>query len=121
LGSQLEAIPAAGTYKRERTITTPQGAMTETTNGKPVLSMCANNYLGLAQDPRIKQAAHDALEPSGYGLASVRFICGTQRCTRIWRTAWRISSAPKTRSFTARASMRTAACVDVRRDLGIQT
>jgi 7-keto-8-aminopelargonate synthetase-like enzyme len=79
LGSQLDAIRAAGTYKRERTITTPQGAMVETTDGKPVLNMCANNYLGLAQDPRIKQAAHDALEQWGYGLASVRFICGTQR------------------------------------------
>ena len=79
LGSQLDAIRAAGTYKRERTITTPQGAMIETTDGRPVLNMCANNYLGLAQDPRIKQAARDALEQWGYGLASVRFICGTQR------------------------------------------
>ncbi len=79
LGSQLDAIRAAGTYKRERTIATPQGAIIETTDGKPVLNMCANNYLGLAQDPQIKQAAHDALEQWGYGLASVRFICGTQR------------------------------------------
>jgi glycine C-acetyltransferase len=53
--------------------------MVETTDGRPVLNMCANNYLGLAQDPRIKQAAHDALDQWGYGLASVRFICGTQR------------------------------------------
>lgn len=77
--SQLDAIRAAGTYKRERTITTPQGALVETTDGRPVLNMCANNYLGLAQDPRIKQAAHEALEQWGYGLASVRFICGTQQ------------------------------------------
>jgi glycine C-acetyltransferase len=79
LTAELDAIRAAGTYKRERTITTPQGAMVETTDGRPVLNMCANNYLGLAQDPRIKQAAHDALDQWGYGLASVRFICGTQR------------------------------------------
>ena len=75
----LDAIRAAGTYKRERTLTTPQGVMVETTDGRPVLNMCANNYLGLAQDPRIKQAAHEALDQWGYGLASVRFICGTQR------------------------------------------
>lgn len=78
LKAQLDAIRAAGTYKSERTITTPQGSMVETGDGKPVLNMCANNYLGLAQDPRIEEAAHNALEEWGYGLASVRFICGTQ-------------------------------------------
>ncbi len=78
LTAQLDAIRAAGTYKNERTITTPQGSMVETTGGKPVLNMCANNYLGLAQDPRIEEAAHNALDEWGYGLASVRFICGTQ-------------------------------------------
>lgn len=78
LKAQLGAIRAAGTYKNERTITTPQGSMVEAGGGKPVLNMCANNYLGLAQDPRIRQAAHDALDGWGYGLASVRFICGTQ-------------------------------------------
>jgi glycine C-acetyltransferase len=78
LKAQLDAIRVAGTYKSERTITTPQGSMVETGGGKPVLNMCANNYLGLAQDPRIKEAAHNALEEWGYGLASVRFICGTQ-------------------------------------------
>jgi len=70
---------AAGTYKRERTITTPQGAMVGATDGRSVLNMCANNYLGLAQHPVIRQAAHDALDQWGYGLASVRFICGTQQ------------------------------------------
>jgi glycine C-acetyltransferase len=79
LGAELEAIRAAGTCKRERTITTPQGSLVETADGRPVLNMCANNYLGLAQDPRVRQAAHDALEKWGYGLASVRFICGTQQ------------------------------------------
>lgn len=75
---QLDAIRAAGTYKLERMLTTPQGTMVETNGGKPVLNMCANNYLGLAQHPRVRQAAHDALDQWGYGLASVRFICGTQ-------------------------------------------
>ena len=79
LTAQLDAIRAAGTYKRERTLNTPQGAMVETLDGRPVLNMCANNYLGLAQHPGIKQAGHDALDQWGYGLASVRFICGTQR------------------------------------------
>ncbi|GAA5116728.1 glycine C-acetyltransferase [Luteolibacter yonseiensis] len=78
LNEQLDAIRGAGTYKSERTLTTPQGAMVETTSGQPVLNMCANNYLGLAQHPAIKQAAHEALDAWGYGCASVRFICGTQ-------------------------------------------
>ena len=76
--TQLDAIREAGTYKRERSLSGPQGVMVQTTSGVPVLNMCANNYLGLAQDPRVRQAAHEALDAWGYGLASVRFICGTQ-------------------------------------------
>ncbi len=76
--AQLDAIRSAGTYKRERTLSTPQGALVGTNGGKTVLNMCANNYLGLAQHPAIRQSAHDALDQWGYGLASVRFICGTQ-------------------------------------------
>ncbi len=78
LEDQLEAIREAGTYKRERSLATPQGAHVEADGGKPVLNLCANNYLGLAQHPAIRQAAHEALDRWGYGLASVRFICGTQ-------------------------------------------
>ena len=78
LASQLDAIRAAGTYKRERTLTTPQGAHVRANGGQEVLNMCANNYLGLAQHPLVRQAAHEALDQWGYGLASVRFICGTQ-------------------------------------------
>lgn len=78
LQSQLEAIRAAGTYKRERMLSTPQGAIVRANGGGPVLNMCANNYLGLAQHPSVRQAAHETLEQWGYGLASVRFICGTQ-------------------------------------------
>ena len=76
--SQLASIRVAGTYKHERQLSTPQGTIVRTAGGGPVLNMCANNYLGLAQHPKVRQAAHEALENWGYGLASVRFICGTQ-------------------------------------------
>src|SRR5262249_28462804 len=75
---QLSAIKAAGTYKRERVILTPQGTTIRVSDGKPVLNLCANNYLGLAQHPGVVAAARAALETWGYGMASVRFICGTQ-------------------------------------------
>jgi glycine C-acetyltransferase len=78
LTDQLEAIRAAGTYKRERVLSTPQGTLVRANGGAAVLNLCANNYLGLAQHPKVRQAAHEALEHWGYGLASVRFICGTQ-------------------------------------------
>ena len=78
LRGQLDGIRAAGTYKRERVIMTPQGTTIRVADGQPVLNLCANNYLGLAQHPAVKQAAHDALDQWGYGCASVRFICGTQ-------------------------------------------
>ena len=78
LTAQLDVIRAAGTYKRERVLSTPQGTLVRANGGKAVLNMCANNYLGLAQHPKVRQAAHEALEHWGYGLASVRFICGTQ-------------------------------------------
>jgi glycine C-acetyltransferase len=75
---QLAEIRAAGTYKSERIITTPQDAHIEVAGGQRVLNMCANNYLGLAEHPEVIKAAHEALERWGYGLSSVRFICGTQ-------------------------------------------
>jgi glycine C-acetyltransferase len=78
LTAQLDGIRTAGTYKRERIIATPQGTLVRADGGRTVLNLCANNYLGLAQHPAVKQAAHEALENWGYGLASVRFICGTQ-------------------------------------------
>ncbi len=76
--AQLAAIRAAGTYKRERVIVTPQGTTIRVADGQPVLNLCANNYLGLAQHPEVRAAAHAALDQWGYGCASVRFICGTQ-------------------------------------------
>lgn len=78
LSSQLDQIRQAGLYKSERVIATPQGTHIRVADGKPVLNLCANNYLGLAQHPEIRAAAHRGLDEWGYGLASVRFICGTQ-------------------------------------------
>ena len=78
LETQLAEINRAGTYKRERVISTPQGTMVRVADGQPVLNMCANNYLGLAQHPTVLAAAEAAIKKWGYGLASVRFICGTQ-------------------------------------------
>jgi glycine C-acetyltransferase len=78
LRQQLDGIRAAGTCKHERVLATPQGARVRVGDGRPVLNLCANNYLGLAQHPAVAAAAREALERRGYGLASVRFICGTQ-------------------------------------------
>ncbi len=78
ISAQLAEIRAAGTYKRERVIATPQGTTIRVSDGRPVLNLCANNYLGLAQHPEVIAAAHAALDRWGYGMASVRFICGTQ-------------------------------------------
>lgn len=78
LTAQLDAVRASGAYKRERVLTTPQGTLIRANGGEDVINLCANNYLGLAQHPAVRQAAHEALEQWGYGLASVRFICGTQ-------------------------------------------
>jgi glycine C-acetyltransferase len=77
LAAQLEAMRADGTYKDERLLASPQGAHVAA-GGREVLNLCANNYLGLANDPGVLQAAHRALDEWGFGLASVRFICGTQ-------------------------------------------
>jgi glycine C-acetyltransferase len=79
LQSELDEIRAAGLYKGERVIDTPQAARVGVGRDAPVLNMCANNYLGLASHPEVIAAAHEALDKWGYGLASVRFICGTQK------------------------------------------
>jgi len=78
LQQQLAGIRSAGLYKAERIITTPQDAHIRIAGGKEVLNLCANNYLGLAEHPEVVAAAHAALDRWGYGLSSVRFICGTQ-------------------------------------------
>ncbi|MBX3698261.1 MAG: glycine C-acetyltransferase [Dokdonella sp.] len=78
LASELESIREQGLFKTERIIATPQSAAIRTTDGREVLNFCANNYLGLADNPEVIKAAKLALDTHGFGLASVRFICGTQ-------------------------------------------
>ncbi len=78
LRQELQTIRDAGLYKSERVITGPQGAVVHTNDGREVINLCANNYLGLSAHPAVLAAAHHALDTHGYGLSSVRFICGTQ-------------------------------------------
>src|SRR5947209_1621649 len=78
LQTQLDEIRSAGLYKNERVLSTPQSAHVQVAGGPEVLNLCANNYLGLADHPALVAAAKDALDRWGFGLASVRFICGTQ-------------------------------------------
>jgi len=82
LRATLDEIERAGLYKRERVLTTPQGGRVAIATGQQVLNLCANNYLGLAAHPEVIAAAHAALDRWGYGLSSVRFICGTQEIHR---------------------------------------
>ncbi len=78
LNAELSEIEQAGLYKRERVIVSPQGAVIRVADGKEVLNFCANNYLGLSNSESLKQVAKNALDTHGYGVSSVRFICGTQ-------------------------------------------
>src|SRR5205807_6246900 len=78
LAKTLDEIKAQGLYKTERVITTPQNAHISVAGGKRVLNLCANNYLGLADHPALIAAAKEALDTHGFGMASARFICGTQ-------------------------------------------
>lgn len=78
LQTELQGLRDAGLFKGERIISTPQGAMVRTADGREVINLCANNYLGLSSHPKVIEAAHEALRTHGYGLSSVRFICGTQ-------------------------------------------
>lgn len=78
LQQELKEIDSAGLYKKERIITTPQQAVIKVTTGEEVINFCANNYLGLSSHPKVIEAAHKVLDERGYGMSSVRFICGTQ-------------------------------------------
>ena len=78
LQQELQAIQEQGLFKRERIIASPQDAVITLTDGSEVLNFCANNYLGLSSHPKVLEAAHAALESHGFGMSSVRFICGTQ-------------------------------------------
>jgi glycine C-acetyltransferase len=77
IAKEVEEIRSSGLYKTERIIASPQGAEIAV-NGKTVLNFCANNYLGLSSHPKVIEAAHKAIDQRGYGMSSVRFICGTQ-------------------------------------------
>lgn len=78
LKKELNKLKDEGLYKKERVITTPQGAVIKTKAGKEVINFCSNNYLGLSSHPRVLQAAKETIDEYGYGMSSVRFICGTQ-------------------------------------------
>lgn len=78
LEAELEGIKEAGLYKKERIITSPQAADITTADGKEVINFCANNYLGLSSHPKVVEAAKQAIDSHGFGMSSVRFICGTQ-------------------------------------------
>ncbi|MGA2612386.1 MAG: glycine C-acetyltransferase [Spirochaetia bacterium] len=82
LAAAVEEVRRAGTFKEERVIGSPQGVRIRVASGRDVLNFCANNYLGLASHPAVIEAAHRALDRWGYGMASVRFICGTQEVHR---------------------------------------
>jgi glycine C-acetyltransferase len=83
LQKEIQSIHDQGLYKSERIITTPQGAEIEVKGGRKVLNFCANNYLGLSSHPKVIEAAHKALDEWGYGMSSVRFICGTQDIHKV--------------------------------------
>ena len=78
LEKELEIIKESGLYTKERIITTPQGAVIKVSTGEEVINFCANNYLGLSANKEVIQAAKDAMDTHGFGMSSVRFICGTQ-------------------------------------------
>ena len=109
LAATLKEIQEAGLYKRERELTTPQSSHVATTSGE-ALNFCANNYLGFADHPEVVAASREALDTWGFGMASVRFICGTQSQHTLLESASRSSSARRRRSSSAPASTPTAAC-----------
>lgn len=109
LEHELAEIKAAGLYKNERIIESPQRAEI-TVGGRQVLNFCANNYLGLSDNPRLIEAAKKAMDARGYGMSSVRFICGCQDMHKQLEKAIADYSVPKTRFSMPLASTPTAAC-----------
>jgi len=108
LSQTLEDIKSQGLFKTERVITSPQDAHIAITGGKRVLNMCANNYLGLADHPALIAAAKEALDTHGFGMASVRFICGTQDIHKELEAVLTKFLGTKKRSFIPPASTPTA-------------
>ena len=106
LESELEQITAAGLFKSERVIAGAQDVEITLTDGSKVLNFCANNYLGLSSDPRVCEAAKRAIDTHGFGMSSVRFICGTRTFTRNSKPRLRSFTTPKTPFYTPQHSMR---------------
>ena len=109
LSKTLAEIKEAGLYKEERLIESAQQAAI-TVKGKEVLNFCANNYLGLSNHPRLIAAAQNMMERRGYGMSSVRFICGTQDIHKELKLPFPITSRRKTPFYMPPASMPTAVC-----------
>mgnify|MGYP002735627855 CR=1 FL=1 len=116
---ELDAIREAGTWREERIITTPQRSCIDTTQKSHVVNMCANNYLGLSDDPRLIEAAKASYDRWGFGLSSVRSSAARRRSTRSSSAASQSSQAPTTQSCIPPASTPTAVCL--RRCLGRRT
>lgn len=112
LQNELKEIKEAGLYKEERLIEGPQQAAIQV-QGKEVLNFCANNYLGLSNNPRLIQAAKDMMDRRGYGMSSVRFICGTQDVHKELEAASLSSLRPRIPFSTQLVSMPTVVCLNL--------
>ena len=109
LAAQADQMREAGTFKTERVLESPQAARIRVADGREVINMCANNYLGLANHPEVVAAARESLDTWGYGLASVRFICGTQALHKELEERISRFVGRTTRSSTTPAGTPTAA------------
>lgn len=107
LQTELASIKEAGLYKSERIITSPQDAVIKISTGQEVINFCANNYLGLSSHPKVIEAAHKTLDSHGFGMSSVRFICGTQDIHKELEAKLAHFWAPKTPYFTRQLLMPT--------------
>ena len=108
---EVEGIKEAGLFKGEAPIVSPQGARVKLEDGREVINMCANNYLGLGDDKRLIEAAKKTYDEKGYGLASVRFIAEPRIFTNSWKNGFHPSSEWMTRSFTLPVLMPMAVCL----------
>jgi 7-keto-8-aminopelargonate synthetase-like enzyme len=112
LTTRIEEMRSTGVYKPQRVLSTPQGVHVRDDQERPILNLCANNYLGLADDPRVVSAAHAALDRWGFGMAWVPQMNRTEAMPNPQRSSGgsASSSGPRTRSCSAPASTPTAAC-----------
>ena len=112
LQNELTAIREAGLYKHERVLISPQDAVIRVADGREVLNFCANNYLGLSNSAELKAAAHTALDESGYGMSSVRFICGTHSVHKQLEAAIAEYFGTEDTIYMPPASMRMVGCLN---------